>query len=505
MGRKSSLKKKRHDEEIEKKNHEKDDAEKVHFFTIHRFVQIILSAGAIIVIGVLGQLIWKNLTAPRAIAQYVPADRTALIAEFDTDFERETWMKFLETQMNLNFEKQIQPWIGRKIGLAILENGTNILFIESKNEKRTIEFFQQFQLSGVEEKVEQKSYRGNNYYQFQVGNGSAMGFFGKYLVIAPGEKTIKELIDAIEDEKTLDSIDIYNEQTKKVQSTRRWQSPQREEKNPQFFLYVDPKLVLRKIATLDKKKSEMLQPFLKGFGKQVWSGSRKDGKFMIENFIAVENAVTREPYSRKLFAFAPQDPEFFYGNSNAQIQVEELKKIIPPEVLDAFLETQKKTWIGESVTIQEAISLLEQEYLITKKGDEWRLMTRLSKPQIQEKILEKIFSGSQEEKYKNFVIKSGAIYGVVIGNTAILSTSKEGVQQSIDQFLSGKNTVDEGSEKWNEKWNRVEEIAFAKKEFFTPFFPEEWRKILDAVASITAGWTTEKTGMHAIINISLQQ
>ncbi|MEK7544581.1 MAG: DUF3352 domain-containing protein [Patescibacteria group bacterium] len=518
MGRKSSLKKKRHDEEGEKTEHEQDDTEKVRFFTVHRFVQIFLAAGAIIVIGVLGQLIWQNLTAPRAIAQYMPADRTALIAEIDTDFERdewknffnffqntpefqkETWVRFLETQMNLNFEKQIQPWIGRKIGVAMLENGMPIYFIESKSEKKTIKFFQQFQLSGVEEKVEQKSYRGNDYYQFQVGNGSAMGFFGRYLAIAPSEKTMKELVDAVTDGKTLESGDAYHEETKKVG------------KNAQLFAYIDPKIVLQKITTFDKEKSSMLRPFFQDFGKQVWSGSWEDGKLLIENFIAAKGNTTREPYSRKLFAFAPQDPDFFYGNSNAPIQQKEMEKIIPPQTINAFLETQKKTWLGENATLQEAMSLFEQEYLVTKKDNEWRVITRLSKPQIQEPILEKIMTGFQEEKYKNFVIRSvenpdevpeggkkWKLSEALIGNTAILSTTKEGVEQAIDQFLSGKTAIDE--KVFSEKFKGIEEIAFAKKEFFTPFIPAGWEKVLNKVSAITAGWTTEKAGVRATIQV----
>lgn len=502
-------------------------------FKIHRLLIIGITIFALILLGFISVTAWGQLTTAKPIAKYLPADSIVAVAEINTQFDRPEWQNFFkkfektaylqkdywikefEKYTQINFEKQIQPWLNRKVGVAFLENFSPIFFLETKNIQKSMDFFSQFKLTNVEEKLEQKNYEGMELYTFSVGNGATMAFLGNYLVMTPDQKVMENLIQAMKNPDRLLWNDIqYQEASGRVAA------------RSQAFIFINSKAIFQKmIAGKIKTDSPLniLHPLVKGLQGQAWTAQMKGEKLVIGNFIAYQKTPLKfeRKYEGKLTSFLPENPDFVYGSSNLKSQTEQIAEILTKPVVDAFLGNEVKKWTGEKISLEQALDLFQDEYIVAKKGEEYFVITRLERPEEQGGIIQKALKGFQKarpifepvfeenivkghtekimdvmEKYENFKIygmeiegRPWGIYCSIIGNTAICGSTKSAVRRSIDAWKSGgdreKSFTSKDFEKLTEKSDEIFSIN-------GEILGENWK---DIFKNLIVGWKYSEDGI----------
>ncbi len=87
-----------------------------------------------------GFLLFEKAFKPRPIAQILPADNTVAIIEINSNFNhnqlaktfallenheeysKEKLIEYVEEKFLINYETEIEPWLGRVVGLAIIKS-----------------------------------------------------------------------------------------------------------------------------------------------------------------------------------------------------------------------------------------------------------------------------------------------------------------------------------------------------------------------------------------------
>jgi hypothetical protein len=119
----------------------------------------------------------------------------------------------------IDFEKEIQPWLGEKAAVFFREyaegenfNGYGVA-VQTEDEEAARSFVEK-QAEGEEEPAKKGSYEGVDFY-VDAGDGQTIGVFGGLLVFAEDETIFKSLVDASEGE-SLGGEDAYASATAKV-------------------------------------------------------------------------------------------------------------------------------------------------------------------------------------------------------------------------------------------------------------------------------------------------
>lgn len=538
MGKKSSSKKLRWQRSPEGAN---AVAPSQNYFNIQRLLMIGITVFALILLGFVGVTAWGQLNTAKPLAKYLPTESISAVIEINTQFDRPEWQNFFkkfektaylqkdywikefEKYTQIDFKKQIQPWLDRKVGVAFLENFSPIFFLETKNIQKSVDFFSQFKLANVEEKLEQKEYEGVNLYAFNVGNGATMAFLGNYLVMTPDGKTMESLVQAMKNpQKQLWNDEHYQQVSGRVKS------------RSQAFVYINPKSIFQKMIagkiTTDSPLN-LLHPLVKGLEGQAWTAQMKNEKLVIENFIAYQKTPLKfeRKYAGKLTSFLPKDLDLIYGSSNFKSETEQLAEALSKPVVDAFMGNEVKKWIGENTSLEEVLELFQDEYAFAKKGDEYFLITRLEKPEEQEKIIQKALKGFQKTRtifepiiegdtikghsekisetadlYQNFVLhgieiegRKWGIYYSIIGNTAIFGSTKGSVQKSIDAWRgSGVSFSSDGFA------GDFERLAEKSDEIFSINAAILGENFQQMFKNLIAGWKYSQSGIKGEVVIT---
>lgn len=174
-------------------------------------VAISLSALTLLGVFVIGEFL-----RARSISYYLPKETVGFM-EINTDFEGSQWTniailmgssqpELLQTVMKkvnnffmIDFTEEVLPWIARRAGFALLPEGKTAIFLEVKDEKSALAFFEKRRLHGVTERLEKTLYRGTPIYEYIASAPMALVKLDKYLVIASDEETGKKIIDSAHD------------------------------------------------------------------------------------------------------------------------------------------------------------------------------------------------------------------------------------------------------------------------------------------------------------------
>lgn len=547
MGKKSSSKKQKKltanvasaVESADEKKLQEAQKTQLPFLSTKRIIATGIVVISLLILGFAGIFVWSKIIRANPLALYLSAEKTMAIVELDTQWEKPEWKEFFagfpsqyvqkeywtaqfEAYTNMNFDTQIKPWLGRKIGLALLSDFTPVIFFETKNEKKTIDFFSQFKLANVEEKIQKNEVDGVDVYSFEVGNGMTMAFFGNYLVVTSDAKSMKELIQT-DSEKLLVDSKIYQQTIKNISSRN------------QIFAYINTQNLFQKTLgniSSDNILQNALHPILRSFQAQGWTAKMADGQLIIEN----ENIINRplikfsKKYQAELLSLLPGKPDFFYGTENLRGEFDQLSDILSKQIVETFVTTELKKYVGDTISLQELLELFENEYLIARKDNQYQLLLKLSRPQEQEKKIQKallefkdlrpvftpkvegeIVIGNPEtiqyikKTYRNIQLQGleieGKPYGAyyaIIGNTAILATSLNMIEKSIDIWLDQKGSfADEDSHKKEIK-NLIktsDEIIFANQSILKNWLPEKYHEFLNTVDYGMSGWSYGENGI----------
>lgn len=438
-----------------------------------------------------GYLLFEKAFRPDPIAKILPADKTIAALEININFEHSQTIKafdllkdypdysqkkfinYLEQISGLSYDKELAPWLGRQIGIVLLESEEEVLkpiFL--------VETFDEAVTESLVKKTETLAYKGFNI--FKTANPYYITFIGDYLVISESEKQIKLLIDSQKnDSKKLYSSADYRRIDDNMPLSKLG------------FLYVN-------FDKIDEKTLELFpflettKSFFKFFKNEGIALAAKDKNFMFQNFanLKAQNLEDakyinlKQDYSAELSSLVSSDALVFFGGENIETQIkrflESLVGSTPESLLtfDNLLENYVQKYFGTEITFENDLRpLLKNEFAVAvehgKDGYIYKLIIELDSPETQalkiKEIADKFSSVGaffepkvvthtledgtegreivaepkefihEESKHKGITIYEIKIedgsFGIcysIIDNFAVIALSLDGVKNSID-------------------------------------------------------------------------
>lgn len=245
MGRKSSSKKQKHIDE----QAAKDAAalkKSMRIWTREKWLATGLVLIGLALFILVGLASWSYLMRAKSISLFVPRDTIAL-AEINTDFNDPQWMWFdqmangmtdertyeltnevtnkvtdgmvnavsgvalatfpklpdiitaLNDTLQIDFTKDIYPWLSRRAGAALLPGLKPVLFLEVKDKKQALDYLRSRHLQDGAEHFTEVAYRGFIMYEYAESSPFTIVSIGRYIVISSDEETAKKIIDSSKD------------------------------------------------------------------------------------------------------------------------------------------------------------------------------------------------------------------------------------------------------------------------------------------------------------------
>jgi len=299
---------------------------------------------------------------------------------------RDSMILRLNEMFNIDFEKDVAPWLYRKAGLAIIESQTieggfdTLVFIETQDKEATIAFMEKRGVQsgtegrGTQEHVISEDYKGKKIYRYPISFEFQFTFIGKYLVVGNNREILEYVIDA-------DSIF----KTKLNRDPKYTNTMHNVSYNNLISGYLDLDRVVNILQNNDQfmleKGKEMIEfmPFLKIFEGVAFAGGLKGEELYFQTYVNLNNEylgkdglmMFDEKYTGELLGILPNDTLFLTGGRELESQINRFGEIfgstgkVQELIFDGMLNGFVKTYFNDDVDLKADIyPLLQKEYLI---------------------------------------------------------------------------------------------------------------------------------------------
>ncbi|MBP7670959.1 DUF3352 domain-containing protein [Candidatus Gracilibacteria bacterium] len=429
----------------------------------------------------------QRVFRPADIAKFLPEDAVVGFVTINTDsqhdqhlkavnlikdkpYSKDNLIKMLEAKTSYNFQTDIQPWLGRQAGLALLKDPNNALQTYIFAEFRSLESAEQFQ-----QKFPDQSF-----------------IVDDYLVFGP-ENPLKTQIQ--KPQKSLFANDHYRQTVDHLPF------------NHSAFAYINFQNVsedlLKKIPFLNTATLSYneIKPILNTLHSEGLTLRALDENFALQSYLAlgdetIDQAVSlksRQNYDGDLLELLHQNTIALWAGENLENRLRVLLEILTggnqnnTALFDKLIEQYTRKYFGPDINFnQDILPLLRKEFAFAieeidgqksykfllevsfsdKDGqrlhqiaNSFASMGAVFEPQIVEHTLpdgtiakeivaipEKIIK--EESTYKNLTIhelKMGSqgwgIYYALVDGIAIFSDSKPSLQASLDLITNDKNSL----------------------------------------------------------------
>jgi hypothetical protein len=477
-----------------------------------------IRGGLLILIGLfalsfIGWFLFGKVFRAQNLAEILPAEDSVMLVEVNVDgqsgqvkqfydlmksypvYQKEGLLSLMNLVLPVDFGKEIEPWLGRKIGFGLLASSKKgeferVFFVESRNHDLTLEFMKSQALRTAKEELTTEDYNGKKIYGYTLSNLFAFTFMDNYLVVAENAETLKSVIDK-SSVSNLNDSEVYRRVANNL--------PQ----GSLVFAYANfGKLfdVLSANESFVAKKGQdfmSLRPYLSLFEAGGLTVFADKGKFVVQTYtglnkneIAEKGFITYpEKYQGDLLAIAPQEPIMLLAGHDLNSEIQSLEGLFISStksntvLFDGLLEAQKDIYFGKGISLKNDIyPLFTGEYLFAVEGSydkpEFTLILDLPNgnkdvpkleklvsafvetsglftPHVKDVVLpdgtkgqEIIASPEQveryEEKYNEYTINNirlgetgWSIYYLVSDGKAVFATRKDKLAQIIDR-IDGK-------------------------------------------------------------------
>lgn len=460
---------------------------------------------------------------PQDIATMLPKDNVVALVQVSTNPEHEQVQRFYEElnkyeayhpntikfllneAVEVDYDDEIAPWLGRQAGVAILEKANEegqvdvVLFIETKNKEKTLSFMESRGLQTQEDYLLTDDYEGTDIYRYALSQTYNFMFLNSYLVIANNETALQSVVDA--DKKHSNEL-ISNESYQKIS--------QNLPINTLVLSYVDMEKLIRVLkgneGFMSEKGRELLafEPFLKLYKAFGLTAVMENGNLAIqtftsldENYLAGEDFINFDTKFRaNLLNYVSDDLVFYVGGFDLQKQIHRYSDIMSAGgevsylIFEGMLRAQKNEYLGSEISLEEDIyPLLQGEYaLAVNKNDEHEATTiileladplrdrdkvesivdsfirkgAILSPKIVEveledgTTMEEIQTVPEEitrsnEDYHGYEMnvltigtKTWGIYYIIIDDKLVISSNKNQIHKVIDLFDNNHESVKDG-------------------------------------------------------------
>lgn len=515
MGKKSNSKKKNKNiAQLQTKKETRKETPKIKEHTKRRVDKRTIFGGVLVLIMLsllvtVGYLLFNKAFKPQPVAKILSERNVIALLEINSNFDhnqvikamdllknhpeysKENLLKFVEDRFNVNYEKDMEPWLGREIGVAFLatnkENGgmNKIYFAEIGNPENARNYF---------EKGDKLNYEG--YQVYKLKNPAYTVFIGDYVFISDDEKTIYELLDSQKNgDKKLYSADKYRRIDNNLPI------------NKVAFFYLDFEKInngfIKNFPILNKNglSIESFSQFFKIFRAEGFAIVALDDNFVIQSFLSLdpenledsEYIAIREKYYAKLTDYIATDTLALYGGVNLEYQLKRMVEVLSGgnedaiTFINALIQNYAQKYFGADINFgQDILPLLEKEFAVAVEQIDgkniYKVLIELENPDSDKVMLKNIAEkfakngGIFEPKIVEHKLADGTIskeivavpetiekvdsvyrdipvyglkigqrewgiYYAVINDVAVMATHIDGVKNSIDIFEGDKDSL----------------------------------------------------------------
>lgn len=531
---------------------------------------ILTIAMMIVLLGV-GYVVFRQAFRAQPVAKLLPEDESIYFVELTSSFEHnqlletlkilekypdyaaEKMTEIFEKQFTVNFETEIQPWLGRKIGLATLHSKTHegqintIYFAETSNQNLAKAF--------ISERASIQPYSGENIYL--LADGKEIYFAGDYMFVTSSQDALKEIVDF--DQSDRDAL-YSSKEYRRIENNLPF--------NHVAFAFINYEeiddAVLNEYPALTEHEVsiDMVRPMLKLFNSEGFVLVALEDKFALQSFLNLNTdklnnpkyATYQEKYESELAGYVSDEAMLFWGGRNLEYQ---MKRIIESlaggdlqvmGVFDSVLQNYTNQFFGPEITLSNDIMpLFENEFAmaIEENGDKpiYKLLLEIEYPDkalsslhdlfdnfakvgavYQQKVVshslddgttyQEIVAVPESVKRSKSMYKDLAIHNIKIGknnigfyytvvsNYAVISNDIKGVKSSIDLIKDGGNNL-RSSDTYGELIEPIlrssDEITYMNfDKLFPLLFKKEIPEVLLPITALSSGKNYFNDGITTI-------
>ncbi|MEZ4086772.1 MAG: DUF3352 domain-containing protein [Candidatus Gracilibacteria bacterium] len=353
-------------------------------------ILIAIGLGAIIFIAF---FLFSKFFQPQPLAEILPAEQTLGFVEVNIDgksqqveqfsellrshavYQRGGIIALLNQVFPVSFTNDVEPWLGRQIGLAALTNQegsmTPLLFIESNDHEATLDFLKARTLDVQNESIVETEHQNGTIYSFEMSQQFAFTFVQHYLLVAPTVEDLQNFYDHYYDQPRL----IEHEKYRKVANNLA--------RGGLAFAYIDMEKLFetlekdKKFVSLKGQELLAFKPYTSLFTAEGLTIFAEKDRFTAQTYTSLnKEALNGEPYvtfeedyQSELLKYLGEDPIIVIGGHDFTAEwsrIEELFKSgtkTPALLFDGTVEAQKDRFFGKNIGIKEDLyPLLTGEY-----------------------------------------------------------------------------------------------------------------------------------------------
>jgi len=388
----------------------------------------ILALIGIFSLGFIGWFLFGKMFRPQYIAEILPASQTLAVVEINTDgsapqpqqfyelmskypvYGKDGLVKLLTYLLPLDFTKDVEPWLGRRVGMALVKGAQagqmdRIYFVESRDHDMTLKFMQSRTLQAANEEMTSRDFKGYKVYGYPVSHLFEFTFINNYLVLAESGTAMENLLTDISagGQKLADDTDYAKASNNLAQGGL-------------IFAYADFRQLYDTLSLnqdfMTRKGQDFtaFKPFLSVFKSAGMTVFADKGRFTLQSFTNLDKDVLKdgeyitfsEKYEGKLLSICSEEPVLLAGGHDLNKEINRIQELFSGGtntsnmVFEGLLEAQKQIYLGKDISLQDDVyPLLSGEYLFTVDNS-------LEKPQLS-LILEMTDKGRDLPRFEKIV------------------------------------------------------------------------------------------------------
>ncbi|MBA4336917.1 hypothetical protein C0416_04070 [bacterium] len=481
-------------------------------------------------------------------------------------YHPETLKSLLNGALEVDFDKDISPWLNRQVGFALVEKQAEkgqvdvLLFFETKDKNATLEFLKSRGLKTQEDYLLTTNHNGVDIYRYALSQTYNFMFVGKYLVVANNEAVLQSVVDS---KAKLKSNPSYQKVSQNLPI------------NNLFFAYTDAGKLIDVLKNnegfMSEKGRELLafEPFLKLYKAFGVTAVMENGNLAVQTFTSLDEEYLSgkeligfdTKFRSNLLDYASEDVVFYAGGFDLQKQINRYSDLMSAGgevsylIFEGVLQSQKDKYLGQEIDLNEDVyPLLQGEYafLVNKNDqnesvsvileladplrdrdkiesivDSFVRKSAILAPKVVEVELEdgtkmqEIQTVPEEisrstENYKGYEINvltvgtnTWGFYYIIIDNVLVISTHQSQIHASIDLFEDSGKSLKNGNvfrESISPVIRTTDEILYFDLGYALNkigFMPELFAGYLEPFKSIGSGTNYFKDGISSIHYIKI--
>lgn len=425
-------------EKVEKKETHRKEKNESQAGKMQRVKGALLVLIGILLLGGAAFMLYARITRPLDLGTYLPQDSTFALVQVNITnsgaqelysqmskypvYQKETIISYINNFLNVDYTKQIEPWVGRQLGVALLkQEGADstktvspVAFIEVKNFNMALDFLKTQKLEDGKDSLEIVEFEGQSLYQYTTSHNLYLSFIDDYLVVALEPSVLKTVLEVAKDnDKALENSEKYNKVADNLPGGGVVFGYFDIEELTSFILD-SPNLVARNGFILTT-----FEPFLSIFDAEGFTMTYDDKNLQMQTFTSLNRELLndkqfltfKEKYNAELANFVSDDAMVVWGGMNLEKQLKRIADVLGKGseasmmIFEGLLEAQKNVYFGQNISLQSDIyPLIDNEFMLALyEGDTPRV----------EVVLELDDEADSMEKIKKIVdgfVKENAVF-----------------------------------------------------------------------------------------------